>query len=65
MAKKSDHIRIRPNDKKTWKEYCDILGEKSPDLFNKIINSKELKLNDRILQELQKKEEILKRRAGF
>jgi hypothetical protein len=62
MNKKSDHIRIRPEDKKVWGEYCKALGTPSPDLFSKIIKSPELKLNERILAELKKQEEDLKRK---
>lgn len=64
MAKKSDHIRIRPEDKKTWKEYCRALGTPSPELFAKIIKSPELKLNERILNELKKQEYELKKKLG-
>lgn len=65
MAKKSDHIRVRPIDKKSWKEWCKTLGTTSPDLFNKVMTSPNLKLNERMLEELRKKEEVLKRRLGI
>lgn len=63
-AKKSDHIRVRPEDKKTWKEYCKALGTPSPELFKKVMNSPQLKLNDRILTELKRQEQDLKRKLG-
>lgn len=63
--KKSDHIRVRPIDKKLWKEYCSALGKNSPDLFNKIMTSEKLDLNKKMLEELRKKEEVLKRKANF
>lgn len=62
MNKKSDHIRIRPEDKKLWAEYCRALGTPSPDLFSKIIKSKEINLNERVLVELRKQEEEIKRK---
>lgn len=62
MKKNSLHIRIKQEDGKVWKEYCKTLGESSPSLFSKIIKSKELNLNDRILNELKKKEMQMKRR---
>lgn len=57
MVKKSDHIRIRPEDKKKWAAYCEALGVKSPDLFSKIMKSERIKLNQRIAEELNKKRE--------
>lgn len=63
--KKSDHIRVRPIDKRLWKDYCNTLGKNSPDLFHKIMTSEKLDLNKKVLEELKKKEEALKRRAGF
>jgi len=56
MRKRTTHIRIRPEDSKIWKEYCNILGERSPDLFGKILKSPEIKMNERILNELAKKQ---------
>ena len=63
-SKKSDHIRVRPEDKQTWKEYCKALGIPSPDMFSKVMKSPELKLNERILNELKKQEMELKRKLG-
>ena len=64
MVKKSDHIRIRPEDKKVWKEYCKALGTPSPGLFHKVLTSPQLKINERILEELKKQEAELKRKLG-
>lgn len=63
--KKSDHIRVRPNDKQTWKEYCKALGTPSPELFSKIMKSPQLKLNQRVLEELKKKEDNFKRKLSL
>jgi len=65
MAKNSGHIRIRYEDKKIWKEYCRALGEPSPELFSKIIKSKELNLNQRIINEYQKKQTELRRKLNL
>jgi hypothetical protein len=61
MTKQTKFIRIRPEDSFTWREYCKALGSPSPDLFSKIINSKELNLNQRVLNEIKKKQEELKK----
>jgi hypothetical protein len=53
----STMIRVKRDDRKIWKEYCETLGENSPNLFNKIIKSSEIKLQERILTELKKKQE--------
>lgn len=65
MAKKSDHIRVRPEDKAVWSKYCKDLSLPSPDLFKKVMNSENLKLNEKILQELRKKEEDLRRKLNL
>ena len=66
MAKKnSTHIRTWKNDKEKFKDYCKALGTTSPELFNKLINSEKVNLNKRVIEELKKKEESLKRRAGL
>lgn len=64
MKKNTMHIRIKPDDNHKWKEYCKALGLPSPELFNKILNSKELSLDMRIMNEYKKKEEDLKRKIG-
>lgn len=58
----SEHIRINPEDKKVWDEYRKVLGESSPALFSKIIRSNKLKLHERILNELKKKQEEFSKR---
>lgn len=63
--KKSDHIRVRPEDKKTWRDFCKALGTPSPELFKRVMTSPNLDLNKRVIEELQKKEEALKRKLGF
>jgi len=63
--KKSDHIRIRVEDKEKWTEYCKALGTPSPDLFKKIMHSPKLDLNKKMLEELQLKEANLKRKLGL
>lgn len=66
MAKKSsDHIRIRTEDKKEWGQYCKALGTPSPDLFHKVMTSPHIKLNEKILEELKKNEEELKKKIFF
>lgn len=66
MAKKnSTHIRTYKNDKEKFKEYCKALGKSSPEMFNKLITSEKLNLDKRVLQELRKKEEALRRKAGL
>lgn len=62
MKKNSVHIRVKQEDAKTWKEYCKALGEPSPKLFSKVIKSKEVRLDERIMNEYKKKEMELKRR---
>lgn len=62
MKKTTRHIRITPEDKLVWKEYCKILGETSPKLFNKIIRSEELELDKRIVKEAEMKTRELKKR---
>lgn len=64
-SKKSDHIRVRIEDKKKWGEYCKALGTPSPDLFSKVMHSPKLEIDKKILEELQKQEEALKRKLGF
>lgn len=64
-SKKSDHIRVRMDDKKKWNDYCKALGTPSPDLFKKVLTSPKLDLNKRVLEELQKKEMELKRKMGL
>jgi hypothetical protein len=54
---KSTQIRVSKQDKDLWKKYCEIVGDSSPKLFNKIIKSKELNLNQRILNEFRKKKQ--------
>lgn len=63
--KKSDHIRVRIEDKKKWKNYCRALGTPSPDLFKKVMTSPNLDLNQRVLEELKKQEEDLKRKLSL
>ena len=63
--KKSDHIRVRIEDKKKWNEYCKALGTPSPELFKKVMHSPKLDLNQKMIEELQKKEADLKRKLGL
>lgn len=66
MAKeKTDLIRIMGKDKTKWSEYCKALGTSSPKLFNKVMNSQNLNLDKKILEELQKKEMQLKRKLNI
>ena len=65
MVKQSIHIRVRPIDHEVWKNYCDALGEKSPELFNKVMTSEKLRLNEKIIEELRKKEEDVLRKISF
>lgn len=60
--KKSDHIRIRGTDKKTWLEYCKALKTNSPELFHKMMHSPNLKLNEKVLEELKKQEREIERK---
>lgn len=62
IKKNTEHIRIKKGDKIIWKEYCKALGESSPKLFSKVIHSQELKLNERILNELKRKQEDINRK---
>ena len=56
MSKKnSTHIRVNIKDRDIWREYCSLTGEKSPDLFGKILTSDELKLRERIKVEAKKR----------
>lgn len=66
MAKKnSTHIRTYKSDKEKWAEMCKTLGTPSPELFNKVMTSENINLNKRVLEELQKKEQALKRKMGI
>lgn len=62
--KNTANIRIYPKEREIWREYCKILGESSPRLFSKVLSSKELNLNQRILNEFKKKEVEVRRRMG-
>lgn len=63
--KNTDHIRIRKGDKLAWKEYCKALGTSSPDLFSKVMQSEKLRLNDKIMEEMRKRDAEMKRKLGL
>lgn len=65
MGKISTHIRVMPEDKELWNEFCKSLGARSPELFGKVIKSPKIGLSKRILEELRKKEDTLRKKAGF
>jgi len=65
MRKKSTHIRVKPEDKLKWDEYKQGLGKTSPDLFNTILASKELNLDQRVYLEALKKQQKLKFKLGI
>lgn len=58
----STAIRVKMSDRELWKKYCKITGESSPRLFNKVMNSKKLELDRRMIEESLKKQEDIKRR---
>lgn len=65
VKKNSTTIKVRQQDRQTWRDYCNFLGESSPRLFSKVLQSKELNLSKRILDEKKKREEDFKRKAGL
>ena len=56
------HVRARPEDAKKLESYSKLLRESNPDVLHRILNSKELDLDNRILVEAKKKDEELIRR---
>lgn len=63
--KNTEHIRIKKTDKILWKDYCSRLGTTSPDLFSKVLKSDTIKLNQKIMEEMKKREQEMKKKLGI
>jgi L-2-hydroxyglutarate oxidase LhgO len=63
--KRTTMQRVYKEDNKKWKEWCKNLDVSSAELFNKMIRSRNMDTERRMLKEIEFKKMKMRRKYGF